>query len=203
MRTALILAGLFAASSHAADTQTLRIEVLDAATGGHLPCRVYVQGAGNSWHFAKSAGSVEYRKQKDFNPGSVEMHTTHFVGPISASLAPGTYTVLVERGKEYSPESRQVKIENQDVEIEMRLRRWINMAELGWYSGDTHVHRPLTELTNLLLAEDLNVAFPLTSWVTDAFVSPSKGRTNADQKARPELIQVDKTHVIYPRNTEY
>jgi hypothetical protein len=164
---------------------------------------VYIQSTNGSWHFAKSPGSVEYRKQKDWNPGSVEMHTTHAAGPITASLAPGKYTVLVERGKEYFPESREVRIEHDDVRLEMKLRRWINMAESGWYSGDTHVHRPLSELPNLLLAEDLNVAFPLTSWVTDAFVSPTKGRTNADQRAPAELIKVDRTHVIYPRNTEY
>jgi hypothetical protein len=187
----------------AADTFTLRTDVLDAETGAHLACRVYIQSSNGSWHFAKSPGSVEYRKQKDWNPGSVEMHTTHAAGPITASLAPGKYTVLVERGKEYLPESREVNIENEDAHLKMRLRRWINMAESGWYSGDTHVHRPLSELPNLLLAEDLNVAFPLTSWVTDAFVSPTKGRTNADQHVRAELIKVDKTHVIYPRNTEY
>ena len=34
--------------------------------------------------------------------------------------------------------------------------------ERGWYSGDTHTHRTLAELPNVMLAEDLNVAFPLT-----------------------------------------
>ena len=31
------------------------------------------------------------------------------------------------------------------VSITIKLKRWINMAERGWYSGDTHVHRPLAE----------------------------------------------------------
>ena len=178
----------------------LRLDVLDAESEKHLPCRVYLQGSDGSWHFTKSTGQpVEYRKQKDWNPASVEMHTTHAACPISASLAPGRYRVVVERGKEYFPETREVNIENKDVQLEIRLRRWINMAELGWYSGDTHVHRTLAELPNLLLAEDLNVAFPLTCWVTDAFASPMKGRTNVPA----ELIKVDRTHVIYPRNTEY
>lgn len=199
MRTILILAGVLALNGYAADTFELRLDVLDAETGTRLPCRVYIQGTNGVWHFAKGASAIEYRKQKDWNPASVEMHTTHAAGPITASLAPGRYTILAERGKEYVPQSREVNIENKDVRIELRLQRWINMAELGWYSGDTHVHRPLTELPQLLLAEDLNVAFPLTCWVTDAFLSPMKGRTNVPT----ELIQVDKTHVIYPRNTEY
>jgi hypothetical protein len=77
------------------------------------------------------------------------------------------------------------------------------MAAQGWYSGETHVHRTVEELPTLMLAEDLNVAFPLTYWVTEAFASPktsSKGPLR-DVDAKP--IAVDKTHIIYPRNTEY
>jgi hypothetical protein len=200
MRTTLILVGFAALNAYATE---LRLDVLDADTRKPLPCRLYIQATSGSWHFGEGASAIEYRKQKDWNPACVEMHTTHAAGPITASLSPGSYTLLVERGKEYFPESRQVNIENQDTRLELPLRRWINMAELGWYSGDTHVHRPLSELPQLLLAEDLNVAFPLTSWVTDAFLSPTKGRTNADQQTPAKLMSVDKTHVIYPRNTEY
>ena len=188
-------------------TLALRGEVLDAESGKPLACRIYIQGADGSWHFAKSdsagGSAIEYRKQKDWNPACVEMHTTLSAHPFVANLPPGTYTILVERGKEYFPETREVKVDRDDQQVTIRLRRWINMAESGWYSGDTHVHRTLAELPNLLLAEDLNVALPLTSWVSDAFVAPAKGEPNADRDARPEAIRVDETHVIYPRNTEY
>jgi hypothetical protein len=211
MRTILI-AGLvtvrcFAAEEASRPTYQLRGEVLDADTRKPIPCRIYIQGGDDAWHFAKSespnGSAVEYRKQKDWNPPSVEMHTTLSAHPFIARLPSGTYSLLVERGKEYLPEARQVKVDKSDVRVTIPVRRWINMEERGWYSGDTHVHRPINELPNLLLAEDLNVALPLTSWVTDAFVSPTKGRPNTDQTAPAELIQVDKTHVIYPRNTEY
>jgi hypothetical protein len=54
-----------------------------------------------------------------------------------------------------------------------------------------------------MLAEDLNVAFPLLYWVTEAFAPPRTGgrSTTRDVEARP--IAVETTHVIYPRNTEY
>jgi len=54
-----------------------------------------------------------------------------------------------------------------------------------------------------MLAEDLNVAFPLLYWVTEAFAPPRTGgrSTTRDVEAKP--IAVDGTHVIYPRNTEY
>jgi hypothetical protein len=96
-----------------------------------------------------------------------------------------------------------VTIDGKDERITIPLRRWINMQETGWYSGDTHVHRTLKELPNLLLAEDLNVALPLTSWVTDAFAAPAKSNRSEDRDRPAELIRVDQTHVIYPRNTEY
>ena len=77
------------------------------------------------------------------------------------------------------------------------------MAALGWYSGDTHVHRDLKELPNVLLAEDLNVALPLTYWIRDAFKAPAQGADLPASKPEPRPIAVDETHVIYPVNTEY
>jgi hypothetical protein len=73
------------------------------------------------------------------------------------------------------------------------------MARLGWYSGDVHVHRPVNELTNVMLAEDLNVALPQLGWVTKAFEAPAK----KSPLPPAELVTVDPTHVIWPRNTEY
>jgi hypothetical protein len=187
------------------ETKRLRGEVLDAGTGKPLPARVYVQGADGSWHFARSdakdGSAVEYRKQRD--PKSVEMHTTLSAHPFLLDLPPGQYTLTVERGKEYLPESRTVTIGREPVAETFRLRRWIDMSSLGWYSGETHVHRSLEELPNVMLAEDLNVALPLLYWVTEAFAAPRTGgrSTTRDIEAKP--IAVDATHVIYPRNTEY
>ena len=38
------------------------------------------------------------------------------------------------------------------------------MAEKGWFSGDFHIHRPLNDMQDLILAEDLNVALPQSIW---------------------------------------
>ena len=116
---------------------------------------------------------------------------------------PGRYTVTVERGKEYHPERREVTVGDEPVELTVRLRRWIDMAERGWYSGDTHTHRTLAELPNVMLAEDLNVAFPLLDWVREAFVPPIARREASFRDPGPDPIRVDATHLIVPRNTEY
>ena len=92
------------------------------------------------------------------------------------SVPRGRYRFVAERGKEYFPAELTVDVEQETSDVVLRLERWSNMAQLGWYSGDTHVHRSLDELPNLLLAEDLNVALPLSYWVTEASPTPESGR---------------------------
>jgi hypothetical protein len=187
----------------AADVR-VRGEVRDADSGKLLPCRVYIQHENGTWYFPESEGkggaAVPYKKQRG---KSVEMHTSLPAQPFVAMLPPGTYTVTVERGKEYLPETRVVTVGSEPLELSFKLRRWTDMAAKGWYSGETHVHRPLEELPTLMLAEDLNVAFPLTYWVTEAFASPNSAPKGPLQAIDPKPLPVDKTHIIYPLNTEY
>ncbi|MFQ5734193.1 MAG: hypothetical protein ACE5KM_19830, partial [Planctomycetaceae bacterium] len=198
----ILLWGIPVGALHAG---TLTGTVVDAGTGKSLPARVYVRSETGTWHFVKSAAkdgsAIEYRKRRGMN--SVEMHTTISAGPFTVELPAGKYAVTIERGKEYHSLSRNVTIGNDPVKVRFRLIRWIDMAKRGWYSGDTHVHRSVAELPNAMLAEDLNVALPLTHWVTRAYVPPTKGDKNSDADKDPRPIAVDKTHVIYPLNTEY
>ena len=57
-------------------------------------------------------------------------------------LPPGKYNVTFTRGPEYITQTKQIVVpSNKDsVEISFQLKRWINMAKLGWYSADHHVH---------------------------------------------------------------
>ncbi len=185
----------------------VELQVVDAASGQPIPSRVYVQGDDGAWHFASPVGlqgsAVRYQKRNWINKDSVEMHTTLSAHSSLFELLPGRYTITVERGKEYFPETRSVVVGREPVKVRLELRRWANLAARGWYSGDTHVHRSVAELPNVVLAEDLNVALPLTSWVTKGAVPPTEGDKNSDPGAEGALIKVDATHVIWPRNTEY
>jgi hypothetical protein len=59
----------------------------------------------------------------------------------SVLLPPGTYQVSYSRGPEYEILEREITVPDAASHREsFRLRRWINMAELGWFSGDHHVH---------------------------------------------------------------
>jgi hypothetical protein len=203
----LALASSGSATDHPEPLVVLRGEVVDADTGQPLPCRVSIQGEDGAWHFPESEGprgsAVAYRKKAGGHPEIVEMHTTLSAHPFVVRLEPGRYRVTVERGKEYHPESREILIGMEPVRETFRLRRWIDLARRGWYSSDTHVHRTLDELPNLLLAEDVNTAFPLLDWVQDAFVPPIERRKAEFRDPGPDPIKVDATHWIVPRNTEY
>jgi hypothetical protein len=130
------------------------------------------------------------------------MHTALSAHPFQVELPPGKYTLTVERGKEYLPVEQAVEIADKPVTVELKLRHWINMAQRGWFSGDTHVHRTLEELPTAMLADDLNVALPLTYWVTKSDTTPEQGDKNLPA-VEAKLIEVAPQHVIWPLNTEY
>ena len=86
-------------------------------------------------------------------------------GEVRLDLDAGTYTYTVERGPEYPGVSGKVSVAGGAVrEQDVVLRRAIDLAAQGWYSGETHVHRPPQDLAMLLRSEDLHVAPVLTVW---------------------------------------
>lgn len=188
----------------AADTVPLHGTVRDVQTNQPIPCRLYITNERGESFFAKSESrdevAVEYRKQRG---NSAEMHTSLSPHPFVAELPSGKYTLHFERGKEYLPATETVTLDKEPVNVTIKLRRWINMAERGWYSGETHVHRSPDELPTVMLAEGLNVAFPLTYWVTKAFTPPASGDKTAPSNLPAKLVEIDRTHVYWPRNTEW
>ena len=195
----------------------LTASILDSDSGKPIPARVYLQAPDGRWLFVKSASAngsaLPYREQWVPMPDAVEKHTTVSAHPFRIDLPPGKYRLTVERGKEYLPLNMSVTMDGDPVRLKLRLQRWIDMASRGWYSGETHVHRRIAELPNVMLAEDLNVAFPVTFWTINAFeapgLAPSPLRRQGPSPFGPRrdlgtaVIPIDATHVMFPRNTEY
>ena len=93
------------------------------------------------------------------------------------SLPPGKYNVRVSRGPEYLVQKREVTIlpNYEEQVLKFRLKRWVHLASLGWYSADHHVHaagcshyespdegvQP-AHMWRQALGEDLNIACVLT-----------------------------------------
>ena len=177
--------------------------VVDATTGRPVPARLHVEGTDGSLHTVETASesgsAVPYRKER---LGIREIHTTLSAHEFRAQLPVGEYRITATRGKEYLSTTVTTKIGARPARVRLELRRFVDMPRLGWYSGETHVHRSVETLPNIVLAEDLHVTFPLTHWVTHAFTPPSRGDRSATD-AGAETLRVDDRHVIWPRNTEY
>jgi hypothetical protein len=60
----------------------------------------------------------------------------------TVTLPEGTYRITATRGPEYMPISFDYTVSEQvdAPKLEVRLKRWVHMASLGWFSGDHHVH---------------------------------------------------------------
>lgn len=55
-------------------------------------------------------------------------------------LPQGTYTVRCSRGPESIPETKSLVVEDQPVTLKYDVKRWIDAAALGYWSGDHHIH---------------------------------------------------------------
>ena len=92
-------------------------------------------------------------------------------------LPPGQFEVTYTRGPEYRVLKRQITVPVASEHHErFQLARWIKMADLGWYSGDHHVHSAgcahyeaptegvtPADMIRHIVGEDLNVGCVL-SW---------------------------------------
>lgn len=199
----LVVSVVFVAFGRPSDAAELRGRVVDATSGDTLPCRLYIEGPTGTFHFAKSAdtagSAIVYNVRR--SDQSLEQHVTLSAHPFTLDLPPGRYELTAERGKEWKPAKATITVNDQPVDVELKLARWIDMPSRGWFSGDTHVHRKLEEMDNLVLAEDVHVALPLTNWVRAAYLAPTQGDLKAPEK--PGLVTVDPTHVYWTMNTEY
>lgn len=208
LRAALCLLVALPVSHAAAQTVPVYGDITDAATGKPVAARLYLRGdADGKWHFPKSVppfgSAVRYEKRSGFNTNATEFHTTLSAHQWVADLPPGSYTAVVERGKEYLPLTNRFTVAARPVEVKLPLRRWVNMAERGWFSGDAHNHRAPAELESAMLAEDVNVALPMIDWTTVDTMPPSLSDKNMKGSFGARPVVVDPTHVWYPRNTEY
>jgi hypothetical protein len=142
----------------------VKVTVLDDETGKPVPCRVHfrspegvpyqphghhnhVNGNRNSWHVDVGG---------DLRMGQITY--AYIDGTCQGWLPRGDVIVDVARGFEYEPVRTRINIAPGQQELTLRLKRWINMNERGWFSGDTHVHF-LSERGSHTesMGEDLNV----------------------------------------------
>jgi len=74
-------------------------------------------------------------------------------------LPDGDYTIEFSRGPESIPETRLVHVDAGTRDLGFQVHRWIDPAQLGWWSGDHHIHAAgcahYTNPTEGVLAQDM------------------------------------------------
>jgi hypothetical protein len=179
--------------------------IFDDATGQPVAARVYVSGSNGQHHFVASppGGRAVRYDAMDAASDIRETYTCVDTAGFLIDLPPDRYEVVVERGKEYLPHVESVNLTaDRTQNLEIRIRRLFNMAKRGWYSADCHVHTRLADLPVAQLADDVNVAFPVTAWATRPDQVPSS-RPPAEVPAQGRAVVLDGNHVYWDLNTEY
>lgn len=145
----------------AAETGLLNFRVTNLH-GQPLPCRIHLF---NSQGEAQQASGRPFWHDHFSSSGDTQLH-----------LAPDTYSWEIERGPEYTTVTGTASVKaRQSCEVNVKLKRLDGLPTQGlvaegWYSGDLHVHRPPSDIRDLMQAEDLNFATVIEWWNT-----PSKG----------------------------
>src|SRR5436190_6632475 len=144
----LLIFGIMPQALHAAGQ--LEIRAVDHDSGKPLAVRMHLKNA----------------QGKPVKPPGVPALGDHFVfsDKMLLKLPNGGYEFLMERGPEYLDQRGHFTIENfADDSKTVEMKRFVNMADNGWYSGDLDVQRPEKDLQLLMDADDVHVV-PLLTW---------------------------------------
>lgn len=91
------------------------------------------------------------------------------------NLPSGIFNIKFYRGPESIPEERRVRIGPNSQALAFRVKRWVDPAKLGWWSGDHHIHAAgcahyksptegvhAPDMMKHILGEDLKIGCNLT-----------------------------------------
>lgn len=158
LSTHLISAAIFLAvstlSAAAEERGVLEFAIGDGDSNA-LPCRI---------HLSNDQGDPVRDPRQPF-------WYDHFSCNGSARLEVpiGNYSWEIERGPEYSRLAGTTGVTpGATSRATAKLVRIADMKEEGWLSGDLHVHRPVSEIKQLMRSEDLHFAPVIGWWNTPA-----------------------------------
>jgi len=124
-------------------------------------------------------------------------------GTFTMVVPAGKAVVHVEKGKEFFPVDAEVEIPpGETLEKTIRMKRWVDMPDRGWYSADLHVHLGANDpriLRQLALADDVHLIPSFTYWLR------GRGETWAAKwpdETFDRPIIIDDRHVVTRNNIE-
>ena len=171
--------------------------VVDDETGKPVPCRVHSRSSedipyaphGHHAHVNSNTGTWHIEVGGDVRMGQITY--AYIDGKCQSWLPHGEVVVDVARGYEYEPLRQKIEIKPGQRDLQLRIKRWCNMNDEGWYSGDSHLHflsaqGSLTEAQG----EDLNVVNLLQSQWGVLF-------TNIEEFTGGEIATNDGNNIVY------
>ena len=153
----------------------LKLTILSDDTGEPAPAMVRLMWRTDGLQ-RRPANAIEFAPQFDGQghasgvraanlPGPLGAHFWCVPGPFDMLLAPGVWQIGVRRGVEHEVVFEDITIvSGETVERTLRPRRWVDMRQLGWWSGDDHVHTRIVsddDARNVMVwvkAEDVHLA---------------------------------------------
>lgn len=153
----------------------LRVTVLSDDTGKPTPAMIRLVNPLNGAE-RKPANAVDFEPQFDGQGKPTGRRPANYFGrlrgsywcvpgPFDMVLPEGEWEITIQRGPEHLPIVETVSIIPDEVtERTFRPRRWVDMRNLGWYSGDDHVHARIlsdddaARVMAWVKAEDIHIA---------------------------------------------
>ena len=132
----------------------LTVSTLNGETGEEMPARLHLVDSDGKPILQNVSGWPAYRDHM-VSPGNVLFE-----------MAYGKYEMTVARGPEWIPMTRSIHLSPPVIatNITLKLDRLADLAAEGWWSGETHIHRPIDQVPLLMRAEDLHFGQVLTWW---------------------------------------
>ncbi len=176
----------------------LRISVVDES-GRPIWARLEVEGTGGKMY--QPLGALRDLKAglHGLQPEYLGSFIIH--GDCRMEVPAGQYRVVGEHGTEYQRVEKSVTVEpDGEASVTLELRPWINMAKLGWWSGDLHIHRTPDEVQKAALAEDVSFCPVISSWPHRKNYEIDTG--NIWGPETDFLVGIDDRHFMTLRNAE-
>ena len=148
---------------------SLKVVITEQSTGKTTPVRVKITDSnGNVTALPREVISIMYGRDDRPERYSYQPDSSFYVdGMFSIDLGKGTYNIHLSKGVEYLDQTHSLELkEEEQKELKFEMKRWVNMANSGWYSADDHIHIRRSPRENPLIlkwveAEGLNVGVML------------------------------------------
>jgi hypothetical protein len=173
-------------TADAANAGALQLAVVEAGSKSPVFCRVNVVGSdGNFYepadHALKPWSLHRLGNRKDKGPIRYYGWFFYCDGKCTVRVPPGKTRIEVWKGFEYSPLRVEMVVrKGESTRKTVSIKRAVDMAKRGWYSGDTHIHLNRRNRTDdaraldLAAAEDIRFAHILAMNDTRTY-SPTMG----------------------------